>query len=676
MAAVAFLYGLGVAFQIHAPSGPEPDQSWTAGVDVAARNHFVFGRDIIFTWGPLSFLGVTPAVPSAYHAAVTFSLIIAGATTALLVWRALSEGTTLTRIIFFIVALIVIGVDNQIDFFGGVEGQLFYDLVLILTLPALARARPIRWWAFSVGIFVGISSLIKFSFCIDGIIAGIAVLAIRPLQDKPRIAFAAAVETIVLFFVGFAISSAGVYEGMAHSSGFGPLVGAVGAAFAVLWIARSNYAFAVVSIACASALVLEPLYRQFFYYSIQIASGYSSSSSLEAPSTTLSAGLLVLAIIALLITRDWKTLGASRSFGLLVLLWLAFKEGFVRADGYHMIYFFLAATLIASTLLLCAEKPASRAFSGVGVVLSLVTLVVLFSSGAPQDVFEAMSPALAAKGLQSAFETVTGQGRSKEALIRDYKLRMRPHTLAPSVVRKLGNSAVNLVGYETNVVFANALRWKPQPVFQPYNAYTPALDGLDRDNIALGDGTRELLTYASYDNVYPFAEEPSAYLKLICNYAADDAYSNPLSTRNGDQLIVLKPVQQRCTGYGRDRVGQIGWNQALPVGAPPRRLAVLSVDLRYSLLGAGLDLLYKVGPVFMVARYEDGSSNSFRVLPGVSGDGILVNPVPKNLPGVLALLRGRSADRVRSVQFSTLAPWLFTPQISYRLEERSYLKRQ
>jgi hypothetical protein len=437
------------------------------------------------------------------------------------------------------------------------------------------------------------------------------------------------------------------------------------------WAARSSYTLAGVSTVCALVLGVGTSYRQFFYYSMESASGYSSAMSLDAPSILLAVALPVFAIMALLIVRDWKALAPSRAFVLLVLLWLAFKEGFVRPDAYHLTSFLLSTALIGCVLLLCVTMPLSRAYSALSIVIS-VLLASAFSLNGPQAILSAASPRRAASGLKNAFATVSYWHFGDAQRYASYRKQLAPDALPPTALGKLLDQPVDLVGYETNVVFANALRWKPQPVFQPYAAYTSALDALDRDELASGGARRELLTFATIDTRYPFSEEPSAYRELICNYALDKRFAGPVTTRSGTKLIILDPSTNRCSIPVHYSYGVIAWAEKLPVHTVSRRLAFLFVDVRYSLLGLGAKVLYKVPPVSMIVGYENGTSITFRVVPDVLADGLLVNPIPKTIHGALMLFADTGDDRVKTVGFTTSDLRFFAPVMSYRLEEVGY----
>ena len=57
--------------------GADLDVSWQAGLAMAARQGLRFGHDVVFTYGPLGFLGTSPNLWSAQTAAATFCFAFA-----------------------------------------------------------------------------------------------------------------------------------------------------------------------------------------------------------------------------------------------------------------------------------------------------------------------------------------------------------------------------------------------------------------------------------------------------------------------------------------------------------------------------------------------------------------------------------------------------------------------
>jgi hypothetical protein len=685
LAVAAFLAIFGAAFRMPIPPATGPDPSWMVALGEALRDHFAFGRDIIYTYGPLGYLEVPGAVPHTYAAKTLFALAIACASAFLVLVRARSEGALWQRVAFVLGALIVFPYTNALYYVGEGDYQIFMVLILLFTLPALRAEKPVRLIGLLLGLLGGFCSLIKFSLFVSVLVVGAGIFAARILEHRrlPELR-GADIEAASLYVLGFAVSSAGIYYwvtcGLCYETG----LAAFGAASALCWVARSRekgdflvsslpvWVYVLIAALSAAVVVASSPYRDFLYYSLQIAAGYSSAVSREARTNEVWMGLLFLTMGTLLAIRERAALGAARLFAVIAVLFVAFKQAFVRQDPTHTIPFFLIVSFVGCILLLIAAQRRSSIYAAFLVALSLPVLPAVTNYG-PVDIRNVIFPEAVPDGLQAAFQTIGGWRQNYEALAENGRLWLKPDVLAPSVRHTIGTEPVDLVGTEVSIVFANNLAWRPRPAFHaPYSVFTPALDAWNRDSIRAGKTGRELLTYESIDGRYPFGDEPLTTRELLCNYTTDANFPPLVATVGGTILTVLRQAPGRCGASTLNRLGTIGWNEWLRVSAAPGRLAFLFIDFRYSLVGRAAKTLYEIGPVSMVVRYRSGFTANYRVLPELLRGGLLVNPIPRDMPGVRGLFGGRNADPVDAIQFTTRTGWLFSPTMQYRLSAVPY----
>ena len=76
------------------PWGESPgnEASWQAALGEAAHGHFVFGQDIVYTYGSLRHLAVNAALPTTYAIKTLAAVIIAALFATALIARVLPEG--------------------------------------------------------------------------------------------------------------------------------------------------------------------------------------------------------------------------------------------------------------------------------------------------------------------------------------------------------------------------------------------------------------------------------------------------------------------------------------------------------------------------------------------------------------------------------------------------------
>jgi len=164
------------------------DFSWQWILNVAGANHWVFGRDVVFTYGPLGWLA-TPQDAGAH-------LLLANAFRAVL--QMLLIGSTL-RLLFRFRRPLPIIIFSALWVLAAAVGLRFEGLVFlgtaILVITALRTERT--WPLIAAGIVVGISLFVKTSL---GIATG-ATLAAGLLPISRRSGFGAPVAGVLAAIV-------------------------------------------------------------------------------------------------------------------------------------------------------------------------------------------------------------------------------------------------------------------------------------------------------------------------------------------------------------------------------------------------------------------------------------------------------------------------------------------
>jgi hypothetical protein len=116
--------------------------------------------------------------------------------------------------------------------------------------------------------------------------------------------------------------------------------------------------------------------------------------------------------------------------------------------------------------------------------------------------------------------------------------------------------------FDTGLVWAYDLPWRPLPVFQSYSAYTSGLDQRNADALSDPGGPAAVLRHdpGAVDGRNPDWESPAAMRALLCHFAL----------RSGDaQWQTLERTAPRC---GRERpLGRttVALGRPAPVPAPP-----------------------------------------------------------------------------------------------------------
>jgi hypothetical protein len=450
---------------------PGLDSSWQAGLALAHRQGLHFGRDIVFTYGPLGFL----TVPRLYVVWSGIAAVVVALVLQLVLCRTLLQVLRDVPAPVALVAAYVVATVAP----PNAEAEVGLVVVLSLTLWTLLRpeAHSPPWLPFGGGLAAATLLLVKPN---TGVFALVLVTIAVGVCAQSRLR---ALSELACSFV---------------------------VAVVVLWLATGNALGDVVPWLRASA---------------QFTLGYTAGMALNDPGRhrqLVDAGLLVVVIAALLAhaaagrpRARQAALAAASCVGMFAL----FKEGFVRLDAHDAVFFF-AAAVVAATL---ARGELTR-IAGVGaaVVASVWSLAAFGVQGS------ALFHVADRLHGTTADIRLLADGFARDALVADARsamlanLRMPPH-----VLRDLRSHTVDVQPAETSAVWTLGLRWRPEPDFQSYAVLTPALDRMNADALTSTRAPERVLRLyplGGVDGRNPAFDAPAAFLALVCNYR--ETYAN------------------------------------------------------------------------------------------------------------------------------------------------------
>jgi hypothetical protein len=648
LGAVAFLFFIVLAL------GPVPypqtgvDASWSLAITEASLRNLTFGRDIVFTYGPLGYLAAGAATPEAFHriawARMGFAAILAGLVTISLVGPG-----PIYRKIGFLIAM-AIAVSNV---------ALPFSTILatgVCLFSSNANRRVTR--AAFLGTVAGVFSLMKFTNAIDfglGIGGALAVgyWLDRSRSDAPHERAAALVAFVSALLATSAAMFAGTTYGVAGATAaYVAFVACLAYAVLSLDFQKGKRKFAGPSLGVAAILSLalcsSSAYRQFLWTSLQLSLGYSSAMTTPGAPSDLAVGLLLLALVAIVALINREALGWGVAFGIVVVAWLTFKAAFVRQDG-HIFEFYSTVCVIFAVLVRYARSTRAMVFGCFAYCLSVLALAHLDAVYVRGTTLADNLSLRAFLAHASEIGRALGPGPDRSSVAA----ALAPDTFDAPVRARLATMPVDVVPAETALIFANGFRWAPEPVFQSYSAYTPALDRINADSLQ-SKPRRVLYSHGSIDGRAPFAESPLAYRTLLCDYHLDPEFAgNPVTTAGGYGFIVLTPSGERCSTPIAGAPLRLGWNVALVTPrAQPGYFVLASIRIRPTPAGALERTLFRAPPVYVTFSRADGSTR-LRILPDQAPNGVLVDPLPTDNATYAALESGRLAPSTTSMTLSS-----------------------
>lgn len=546
------------------------DASWNAGLTMAVHQGLQFGREIVFSYGPLGFL----QSPFVYY-----------------------SGLGLVAFLFT---------------------AALYVCFCIALVRALARVLPLAVAALLGFLVVGALPLIEQ----PPLLAVLAAMAMLERERSQRAVDAfllagasyAAVEALVKLSTGpiiaavFLVALIGMRAGRLRIAAFLVLLAAE---IVVLWLL------------CGQSLGAIP---DFLANTKQIVSGYSSAMVSESDvaqwKVIVASAAAALTTVALVVAcwfgsfRDRRARIAGAVLSGLVAFTI-FKEGVVRTDAGHLSLFFSSAAVIWIAI------PWSRRLWPVLVGGALAIAL----AGAPVRPEAVTAHLHVVENVRDAWEqarNVLSPAR-RQALVEAGRSGLQAtYDLDPQAQAALQGHSVSIEPWEAGAAWAYGYEWDPLPVFQNYSAYTAKLDLLNAEAVESPDGPERILREnplavfpefptEDVDDRFPSWDPPQQARAVLCNF---------MPLHEDERWQVLGRVPDRC---GRPRPAgsaEADEGEAVRVPAPHRGEAIF-VRIR----GAGVGGAEKLAAAFFHARVRRLTVNgghSYRLIPETAGDGLLL----------------------------------------------------
>ena len=625
------------------------DESWVYSLNQAVAQRLVFGRDIIFTFGPYASIDTYH-----YHPATVWIMLIGGSL--LVVCYSFCFAWLVRRAKWpwplFLAALLVIPLarpDALFFFFSLLEALLIFRLQ-DEELDEPRKPAALLWAAALIGC-AGMLPLIKASFAVMEL--GFLVLCLSFLVLRRQ-------WTLALI------------------CGVSPLTGML-----LFW-------------AGAGQRILD--LPDFFSGYLQIVSGYSDALSAEGPRWELltfllgAMGLLLLIIFARRLKRQQKT------FLLLIYgfyLFMCFKDGFVRHDDAHIAYAQAALALGCLSLTLL-QTPQVRRFN---VTLCLVAFLIALAplgfmwrrhfDDSQRVGGEVPNPGLGPNSRPLMIEISSDLGtrilRKLGLTSQQYAEGPGPSNAKPWTWREQFDDTrrqifassqldfdlagtVDVYSDDQSELLSGGLNWDPRPVFQSYSAYTPALILRNERHLRSSAAPDHIVfRLEPIDDHLPSLEDGLSWPAMLDNYrVANISRSWVHLVRNPGTLR----KQSRFTPL-RTESAQLGQEVALPSGGGP---VFVQIEIHPSLYGQLLALLYKLPPLKLTLTCGNNRRATYRVIRGMMETGFFVSPLITDNDGFARLFNpsepGLEDETVRSVRLDAAATgWSGAYKIAFRRYE-------
>lgn len=576
-----------------------------------------FGRDIVFTYGPLGFLSINCFSPDCATLRIFFE-IAAGIGIAtglcLVAWR-LALPWRIAVIGFFIFLSCPLH-------WGG--AALFLDLGLFTwaLLCFLESGPRLRIFVSILAALAAAGALIKFTFLVTGLFTIGLLTGDLVLRRRRALAVGMLIGFFLAFLLGWLLlgqrlSGLGAYlsNSYAVASGYNAAMGS----------SVVNLAWVLIMTVAALAAVL-----------IRALAFHASGTG----PTAVRRGALAL----------WLT-------GLLFMEW---KYGCVRSDWGHVASALGVVTIIA----ICVEAvptTTKRAifWSRIAVFSCLIGALGSIQREVPGFAL-AKCVMLACHNMTGSLGVLAQPGWYLRENTEAFQVEQKKYQL-PVARSVVGRATTDVFGQNQGFAILNELNYQPRPAFQSYTAYSRPMMELN-EQLYLSQNAPEYVLFHLYalDGRFPPLEDSFVLRDALSNYG--------LVLREGDFLLLRRKGTAKAQ-LTLIKEGTIRLGEKLDLQNAPDPSLWLEMDLQPTLFGRLRRFLYKPQETQLVVWGQSEPPRIFRAPAGMLSAGFLANPLLLDTEDVMGLYTGAKVRRADAFSV-VLAPDFLSdwqPQVHFRM---------
>ncbi|MFZ2488197.1 MAG: hypothetical protein WAZ19_08735 [Anaerolineae bacterium] len=578
------------------------DPSWFIGLQLAIQDHFVFGRDIIFNYGPLGYFATRLPIGVAMWQYLLFDLFMATLLAGALIYLIRRMKTAWQLVLLLIVTLILQG--YMLDYPSGITTLLF--LLLIFLLLSYLRTSSVLLFGLA-GLVSIVLFFLKLNTGLPAVLLMVSVLGYEALFRRQQRWWQLAAGSIVLL-LALVVSAKWLHTDL-------------GAYLGNSWHIINGH---------NDALYLNPL-------------TYPGG----AQKLTMAVALLALFALAssAALWSQRRQAAAWFAYGFAALfLFEIFKHGFVRGDEGHMRIFFIFAPALLGLL---SMSPWSR--RSISLVF-LVAIVFSWLALGSQELLHAPTAKL------QHLHTYTDL--ALKPMDRSVPLELQQsHALPVEIHDRIGQAGTDIIPWEIATIYANGLTYNPRPVIQSYLVTDSFLDTKNAAKYVSATAPEYILySQGEVDNRLPFSTEAQTHLTLLTYYQPQMRFDeNLLLARRATPL----DLQELGITPG---AGALGQTISL---AGSQDIQILQADISYTLAGRAISLLYQPPPLNATLLFSDGSSSSYRAVKSLVNGGIIVNPFVSDIGQAHLFFALGQSRQVTGIRFESPAAWAYKTSFSY-----------
>jgi hypothetical protein len=291
---------------------------------------------------------------------------------------------------------------------------------------------------------------------------------------------------------------------------------------------------------------------------LNLVSGYNEIMYLNEHHISETVFFMIVAVFTLILMLQHffmqkenlpKNLATCFVFG--SSFYVLYKQGFVRADIEHISQFYDYLPLLILSIRDFHSNKIRK--SSMALIVLILGISVSFGNTGKALIFS-----VKAKFLKGAY--IAGFKNYSPAL--PISIFDKSGQLPLPIRRKIANDPVDIYPWNGHLLIQNLLNFTQRPVFQSYTAYTPYLENLNFDFYNSAKAPEYVFyQYNSIDNRYPLLDESKLNMLILKNYICTDTF-----TFCGNKMLLLKKTNTIKTHLKWVREYETNFNEWLIPG--------------------------------------------------------------------------------------------------------------
>jgi len=376
----------------------------------------------------------------------------------------------------------------------------------------------------------------------------------------------------------------------------------------------------------------------FFFINLgSIISGYNEAMSITGSKKEillyLFGALMVLWIIMRMNESAVNKIFLFTSF--IFFLFMAFKGGFVRHDGYH-VHIASESLVFAGLIVNFIDLKKYKLY-----VLCLTVLIWAYIdqnryNTTPQKIYH---------GFYNIYIRSINRLISNISFETEYTQRLK--LIRKEIPIPALPGTTDIYSNDQQYLLASNNIWNPRPIIQSYSAYTPSLAKLNEQHLRKSSAPENILfCVRPIDNHFPSLEDGLSWPALFDNYTITNIV-NDLAYLSKNKLI-----KGTSTFYNiREGVNKVGETVLIPHSDAP---LFAEINIRLNFLGSLLGIVFKPPPLMLNVKIKNGTNSQYRVSSNMMQSGFFLSPMIMNTRDFVFLATGNQhylhSNEVESIE--------------------------